>query len=272
MFASMGVTIRIASTELSNEMVVFLRSTFGLVILFPWLCKKGLKNLATRRPAAHILRALSGLAAMYCFFYAIANLQIAEAVLLNYCSPLFIALIALFWLGEKVTKLIIAAIIIGFLGICLILKPGFGSFSYAAWIGLVSALFAAIAMVAIRNLASTEPTYRTVFYYSLTATIVSAIPMIWSWQIPDWNMLLIMALAGLFATLGQFLLTYSYSLVPAAQVSPFSYTTVIFAAVYGWLFWSELPDIYMYIGAVLVIIAGIMAKQSSSMPQITEPD
>ena len=82
MFASMGVTIRIASTELSNEMLVFLRSTFGLLVLFPWLCKKGLKNLATGRPAAHILRALSGLAAMYCFFYAIAHLQLATV----YCA------------------------------------------------------------------------------------------------------------------------------------------------------------------------------------------
>jgi len=81
-----------------------------------------------------------------------------------------------------------------------------------------------------------------------------------------------MGLAGLFATLGQFLLTYSYSLAPAARVSPYSYTTVIFAAIYGWIFWSEIPDIYMYLGALLIIIAGIMTMQRRSMPQMTEPD
>jgi len=272
MFASMAVAVRYSSKTLSNEMLVFLRSSFGLIILFPWLCKKGLKNLATGRPKAQILRALSGLAAMYCFFYAIAHLQIAEAVLLNYSAPLFIAIIALFWLGERASNKIITAIIIGFLGICLILKPGIGLFSYAAWVGLISAVFAAIAMVTIRSLASTEPTYRIVFYFSITATVVSTIPLFWAWQTPNWKTLIIMGLAGLFATLGQFLLTYSYSLAPAARVSPYSYTTVIFAAIYGWIFWSEIPDIYMYLGALLVIVAGIMTMQRRGMPQMTEPD
>ncbi len=89
---------------------------------------------------------------------------------------------------------------------------------------------------------------------------------------PEIKTLLVMAIAGCAASTGQLLLTYSYSLVPAARVSPYSYTTVIFAAIYGWVFWSETPDIYMYIGALLIISAGIMALQRQPMPQLTEPD
>jgi drug/metabolite transporter (DMT)-like permease len=272
MFASMGVAVRYSSTAIPNEMLVFLRNVFGLLFLLPWIYKNGLEKLATRRPGAHIIRALSGLAAMYCFFYAIANLQLAEAVLLNFCSPLFIAIIALLWLGEKVSLQLLSAIFIGFIGICFILKPGTGMFSNAAWVGLASALFAALAMVTIRNLSKSEPTIRIVFYFSITATLVSTIPLSWAWQTPDLKSLIAMIFAGITASIGQLLLTYSYSLAPAANVSPYSYTTVIFATIYGWLFWSETPDIYMYIGAILIVIAGIMAMQRRPMRQLTEPD
>ena len=209
---------------------------------------------------------------MYCFFYAIAHLQLAEAVLLNFSSPLFIAIIALIWLGEKASASLIFTIIIGFIGVCFVLKPGMGLFTNAAWIGLISAVFAALAMVTIRRLSTTEPIIRIVFYFSMTATVISGIPLVWAWQTPDWQPLLAMAFAGCAATIGQLLLTYSYSLGPATRVSPYSYSTVIFAAIFGWIFWSETPDIYTLVGASLIISAGVMTLQRRSMPQITEPD
>ncbi|MBI4005840.1 MAG: DMT family transporter [Gammaproteobacteria bacterium] len=272
MFASMGVAVRYSSEGLSNEMTVFLRNGFGLLFLLPWLYQRGLGYLSTHRPAAHIIRALAGLAAMYCFFYAIAHLQLAEAVLLNFSSPLFIAIIALIWLGEKASEKLIFAIVIGFIGVCLILKPGTEILKGAAWVGLVSAVFAALAMVTIRDLSSTEPTLRIVFYFSITATLVSAIPLFWTWHSPPWQTILAMSFAGLSATIGQLLLTYSYSLAPAAHIGPYSYSTVIFAAIYGWIFWAETPDSYTLTGAILIIAAGIITLHRRSMPQLTEPD
>jgi drug/metabolite transporter (DMT)-like permease len=205
-------------------------------------------------------------------FYAIAHLQLAEAVLLNYSSPLFIAIIALIWLGERPSKQLVTAIITGFIGICFILKPGAGVFQDAAWVGLLSAVFAAFAMVTIRSLSSTEPTIRIVFYFSLTATLISAIPLLWVWQTPALHIIFVMIFAGLAATFGQLMLTYSYSLAPATLVGPYTYSTVVFAAIFGCIFWQETPDMFTFIGALLVIMASIMTLQRRSLPKLAEPD
>ena len=272
MFASMGVFVRYASASLPSEVLVFLRNTFGLLLLLPWLYHHGFRNLKTNRLSGHITRSVTGLAAMYCFFYAIAHLPLAEAVLLNFSSPIFTAIIALLWLGEEATRKLLLAIAIGFSGICLILNPGIGILSTAALVGLISAVFAAMAMVSIRDLSKTEPTRRIVFYFSVTATLISAIPMFWVWQTPELKPLLAMVFAGFSATLGQLLLTHGYSLAPAARVSPYSYNTIIFAAIYGWIFWSEIPDMLTLFGALLIISAGIITLLSRPTRSLTEPD
>lgn len=272
MFASMGVAVRYASASLPSEVLVFLRNSFGLFFLLPWLYHRGFTSLKTNRLSGHITRSVTGLAAMYCFFYALAHLPLAEAVLLNFSSPIFTAIIALLWLGEEATRKLLLAIIIGFSGICLILKPGIEILSAAALVGLISAIFAAMAMVSIRDLSKTEPTRRIVFYFSVTATLISAIPMFWYWQTPDLKPLLAMIFAGLSATLGQLFLTYGYSLAPAARVSPYSYNTIIFAAIYGWIFWSETPDMLTFFGALLIICAGIITLLSRPTRSLTEPD
>lgn len=270
MFASMAVGVRYASASLPTEMVVFLRNGFGLIFLLPWIYRHGrICGLATRRLPAHILRALSGLAAMYCFFYAIDHLHLGEAVLLNYTAPLFIAAIALVWLKEKATVQTMFAIGLGFIGLCFILKPGVGITERAAWIGLLSGLLAALAMVTIRDLSRTEPITRIVFYFSVTATLISSTPLLWAWQTPAMAPLLAMAGAGLAATVGQMLLTYGYSLAPAPYIGPFTYSAVVFAAINGWIFWEERPDAWSALGALLVICAGIIALQRRSMPRVT---
>lgn len=259
LFAGMGVAVRFASAELPTTMVVFLRNFFGLLALLPWLVRSGgWQALKTRRLPAHLFRVISGLAAMYCFFYALANLHLAEAVVLNYTSPLFIALFALVWLGEHANTRILAAIIIGLLGVALILKPGAGVWSPAAIVGLGAGVLTALAMVGIRHLSTTEPTRRIVFYFSFFATLFSAVPLFQAWQSPSVLALTAMVLAGLSATVAQLLLTKSYSLVPAAQVGPYTYASVIFAALFGWLLWGEVPDPLSFAGAALIILAGVM--------------
>lgn len=272
MFAFMGVAVRYSSASLPNEMLVFLRNGFGLIFLSPWILQRGVSTLATKRLSAHVVRTLSGLSAMYCFFYAIAHMHLAKAVLLNYSSPIFIAVIALIWLKEKASAQLMFAIALGFIGICFILKPDAGVLDQAAWVGLLSAVLAAVAMVTVRDLSSTEPTTRIVFYFSVTSTVLSALPLLWAWQAPSLHVVLAMAGAGLAATAGQLLLTYSYSLAPAPQIGPYTYSAVVFAAINGWIFWDERPDFYAILGALLVITAGIITLQRRTMPRITEPD
>lgn len=265
LFAGMGVGVRYASQELPTEMVVFLRNFLGLVALAPWLLRdRSFAPLATRRLRAHLFRASAGLAAMYCFFYALANLQLAEAVILNYSSPLFIALFALLLLGERASGRLLLAIMIGLAGVGLIVKPGDGVWSVAALVGLASGILAALAMVGIRQLSSTEPIRRIVFYFSFLGTLFSAVPLLWAWQTPSMTVFLAMTLAGGGATLAQLLLTKSYSLVPAAQVGPYTYSSVLFAALFGWLLYAETPDPASFAGAALIIAAGVITLRSGT--------
>ncbi|MFQ5642558.1 MAG: DMT family transporter [Thiogranum sp.] len=269
MFASMGVLIRLASYDLPNELVVFFRNLFGLLVLLPLVWRQGVSHsLKTAYPLLHLLRSLCGLAAMYCFFYALANMPLASAVLLNFTAPLFIPFIALLWLKESVGSRVTAAILVGFTGVLFVLKPGSGLYSQVALIGLASGAFAAVAMVSLRRLSHTEPPFRVVALYGIACTTVSALPLLWSWQTPDSQALLQLAGAGTFATAGQYLLSKGYGYAPAAQIGPFTYTSVIFAAGYGWYFWQEMPDWLTATGTLLIIIAGVLAMRQRKVPVV----
>lgn len=262
LFAGMGAIVRILSAALPNEMVVFFRSAMGLVVLLPWLWHSGL-SLKTRHLKFHLVRGIAGLTAMYCFFYAIAHLPLAEATLYNYSTPLWVPFIAFALLREPIPRRLAWDIGIGFVGIVLILKPAFGGGGGAALIGLASGVFAALAMVGIRRLTRTEPATRIVFYFSLICTVVSAVPLTWAWRTPEPTLWLLLLLLGVFASGGQLLLTRGYAHAPAAQVGPFTYSTVVFAAVLGWFLWGDVFDALSVLGAGLVCLGGVLAIRAS---------
>ena len=264
-FAAMGAVIKIVSAELPNEMIVFSRNAMGLIALTPWLLRTGRSGVRTPCFRMHLTRALVGLAGMYCFFYAIGHLPLAEAMLLNYSAPLFIPFIAFLWLGERLPRFFGWAISLGFVGIAMILKPGMILFSPAALVGVAAGVLTAVAFVSIRRLALREPTARIVFYFGTISTVISAVPLVWSWKTPAaglWNLLVGM---GILATGGQLLMTRAYALAPAARIGPFSYGTVVFSAALGWAIWGEVPDRFSMLGAVLVCTAGVIAVRSMEM-------
>ncbi|OGI47290.1 MAG: hypothetical protein A2637_03985 [Candidatus Muproteobacteria bacterium RIFCSPHIGHO2_01_FULL_65_16] len=259
LFAAMGAMIKHVSTRLPDEMVVFFRSAMGLLALTPWIWHRGLGELKTRHLTRHITRGLAGLSAMYCFFYALARMPLAEATLLNYATPLFVPFIAFLWLGEAVSHRLWTPIGIGFVGILLILKPGLNLFTPVSLVGAASGVLAAVAVVGIRRLTRSEPVFRIVFYFSAVSATVSAVPLLWSWRTPDPELWVLLIAIGAVASLAQLLITRAYACAPAAQVGPFSYSTVVFAAVLGWLWWNEVPDVLSFLGALLVCAAGILA-------------
>ena len=268
-FASMGVGIRLVSAELDNGTIVFARNVIGLALLMPWLLRRGLGSIATPVPALHLLRAGAGVAAMYCFFYAIAELPLAEAMLLKLTAPIFIPIIAVLWLGERVTPALALALGIGFTGVTVILNPSHGvgglDVSPVALIGLLGGVLAALAKVTVRRLSRSEPATRIVFYFALFATGISAVPLAWSWQTPS-----PLAAAGLVgvavaATLGQLALTRGLSLAPASRMGAFGYSAVVFGAGYGWLLWGEPLKWSTVAGTVLIAAAGLLAARAAHL-------
>ena len=259
LFAAMGAGVKAASRELPNTMVVFFRNAVGLVALLPWLLRGGLANLRTRHLGEHVVRGVAGLLAMFSFFYAIAHLRLADAMLLNQSVPLFLPFVESVWLKEPVPGRIWGPVGVGFLGLVLVLKPGTGLFEPAALVGALSAVFAAVAQVGIRRLTRTEPTTRIVFYFAVTASLFSSLPLPYTWVAPSAELWVVLVVLGTFATFGQLCMTRAYSHAPAASVGPFIYAGPVFATMLDWLLWGSLPDAVFVAGALLVMGAAVLA-------------
>jgi len=259
LFAVMSVMVKLLSHGLPNAMVVFVRSGLSLVVLLPAMLHRGVGELKTRHLKEHIVRGTMGMGGMYCFFYVIAKLGLAEGLLLNYSLPLFIPLVERVWLGEPTPRGIWKPLGLGMLGLVFILKPGAGLFQSAALVGALGAVFAATAQVGVRRLTLSESVTKIVFYFSVCSTVIGLLPALLVWVTPAPSSIpaiIGMVLAG---TLAQLLMTRAYQLAPAAQVGPFIYGSVVFAALFDWLIFSRHPDGLSSLGTALVIVAGILA-------------
>jgi drug/metabolite transporter (DMT)-like permease len=257
LFAAMSALVKLAARELPNAMVVFLRSSLGLMTVLPWFLARGIGAFSTKRIAEHFMRGLLGMGAMYCFFFAIGRLGLAEALLLNYSLPLFIPLLERTWLGAAIPRGIWRPIGLGLVGLVLILKPGTGIFQPVALIGILGAIFAAAAQVGVRGLTRTETVARIVFYFGVVSTLVSAGPAALVWTLPGIALWPILAGIAVSATVAQFLMTAAYQQAPASQVGPFIYTSIVFAGGFDWWMFRRMPDVFALCGAALIIVAGI---------------
>jgi drug/metabolite transporter (DMT)-like permease len=273
MFASMGAAVKMVTLTLPSEMAVFMRNAVGLALMTPLVWRSPPGILKTGIFRFHLLRALAGVSAMYCFFYALAHLQLADGMLLKMTAPLFMPLLAWVWLGERLHRGILLALAVGFAGVILVLNPE-GEFNRVALVGLLGGMLAALAKVSLRRLGRSEPSVRVVFYFALLSTLISAIPMFWHWRQPDAAQWGLFALVGLTGTLGQLLLTRGYAVAPAASVSPFTYSSVLFGAAYGYLFWGETLSLQFMAGALFIFLAGVLAlgaRERKATALISDP-
>lgn len=264
-FAAMAAGVKAVSPAVGTEVVVFFRSAVGLAVLLPWLLRHGSAAVRTERLGGHLWRAAFGVAAMYCFFYALAHLHLAEAILLTYSTPLFIPFIAWAWIREPPPPVTLLAVSLGIVGIALIVKPGAALFaSGASLVGVLSGVLAACAMVTLRRISDTEPAPRIVFYFSALSTMLAAVPLLWAWRTPSAASLVLLVAIGVSATLGQLCLTRAYSLAAAARIGAFTYVAVVFGGLIGWALWQERPDAASLAGMALVVACCVLAGWRSA--------
>lgn len=259
LFSLMGVGIREVSGGVNNETVVFFRSLVGVLFFLPLLLVKGTRPLKTGRLKAHLWRTTYGLLAMYCFFYAIAHLPLADAMLFTYSAPVFTPVLAWWLLKEPLTKRMLATSAIGLIGVLLVAKPSEALFDVLALVGLAASILAAFAFVSIREMSDTEPAFRIVFYFSLFSALISAVPLSWAWQPLDQRQLGLLLVIGLLATVSQIVMSKAYSLAPPGLIGPFAYLAIVFAGIVAWLRWGEMPDFASLIGAALIFTSSLLA-------------
>lgn len=263
LFSIMGICIRYASQTVDNYTIVFFRNFVGLMLFLPFIMKQGISFVKTEKLWMHTWRSLVGLAAMYGFFYAIAHLKLSNAMVFTYSSPIFIPLIAWLFLKERITKAMLMAAALGFLGVFCVAKPDQGLWNWVSAIGIASSLLASMAFVTVRALTKTEPPERIVFYFCLIGSLLSAIPMFWVWRPYALKELFFLIAAGILANVSQIFMSHAYRLAPAGQIAPVNYMAIIFAGVWGFFLWQETPDFYSLFGFGLILLAIILCSPLS---------
>lgn len=258
MFAVMNAGIKLAAAEgLHPFQIAFFRNAFALMFLLPWLARMGFDGLRTARLKVHLLRAVIGLIAMLCWFTAVVRMPMAEAVALNFTVPLFATAGAAFFLGETVRARRWTATIVGFLGVLIILRPGFVEFTPVMTLPIIAACFMAVTVLIVKSLSRTEEPMTVVLYMNLLLTPLSLVPALFAWQTPSLRALLLMAFVGACAVLAHIAFTRSFARADASAILPFDYARLPFVAAIGFLLFDETPDGWTWVGAAVIAAAAV---------------
>lgn len=251
-FSIMNALVREVSSELHPFEIAFFRNVFALLFTLPWLLRVGAAGWKTTRPGLQLLRSVLGLAAMLTWFSSLALLPLAEATALNFTVPLFATLGAAIVLGESVRARRWSATVVGFLGVIVILRPGFAELQPEMALPIVAAVFMAGSVLTVKKLSSSDSPETVVFYMNLILTPLSFLPALFVWQWPSGDALLMMAGVGFVGSLSHLLLTRAYVHGDASAIIPFDYARLPFVAAIGFLFFDELPDLWTWVGAAVI--------------------
>lgn len=263
LLAVMAAMIKHLSDHLDTEVIVFARNLLGLLILIPIIASRGgFGQLRTRFLHLHMIRGFTGVTAMFCFFYTIGHISLAEAVLVKMTVPFFLPIVAWLWLREVISLRTWLAIIGGFAGVAVIMDVSSGSVNPVMWVALAGAAIMSVAKVSIRRMAVSEPAQRVVFYFALFATLFSALPLPWASTMPAGTDYLWLFAIGLVATGGQYAMTTAYQIARPGQVGVYNYSSVVWAALLGWMFWGETVVLTTLIGTLLIVAAGVWNLKS----------
>jgi len=257
-FSVMDLLVKWSSDYPTGE-VLFFRGFFGLLPTYFLIPKNKLKTFyITERSKEHLFRCLMGLMALIAIVIALRELPLAVVVSLSYAAPLFITVLSIFLLSEKVGVFRWLAVLIGFVGVIIIAEPGFKGMNYLYFLPLIFCIGMAFVTITIRKLSTTEPIWLISIFFTITILIagLATIPM--GWIMPNFQDFILLALIGVTGGSANLFLTQSYKLSEVSLVAPLKYLALIFAIIFGYLIWNEIPTVKTLIGASLVVLASLI--------------
>jgi drug/metabolite transporter (DMT)-like permease len=245
--------------RVSPFVIVFTQYMVGVVILLPWLARHGLHALATQRPALHFWRSIAGWIGFMAYYAALARVPLVDASLLRSAAPVWVPLILFVWLKVRLPFARWAAIGCGFAGVLLILQPDTGGISGWHAVGALAGMGLAVSMATTRQLAATESPHAIIFYYFGIAGLATLPFAIAYWQAISATDALVLLAIGISIYITMALYTAAYTWAKASVISPLSFTGVLIAGMFGFLFWGEVPGAVTLLGMLLVVSGGIWA-------------
>ena len=254
-FSAMAVCIKAAGANINVWVLVFLRSLIALVILSPAIIRAGPRVMHTKHPRTHLLRSCLGMGGMICFFMAITHLDLTLATTLGFTRVLFIILLALLFLGERIRWRRTLATLTGFVGVLVCIQPGGTDFDPWTLAGLAGSLFAAGSAISIKRLTRTDSPLTIMLWAYVVMGIGSALPLPWMWITPNLTDFGLIAASALFSTWGQSAMVLGLRAGEATVVAPFEYTRLLYTAGLGYLLFAEVPSASTWLGGGIIIVS-----------------
>ena len=239
--------------------VLFFRGFCGIIpILFLIPKDRYFDFYKTTRPVLHFKRCLAGLIALVSIFVALRNLPLATVVSISFAAPIFITIFSIFLLDEKVGLYRWMAVLVGFLGIIFITEPGFSALNVYYIYPIIFCLGLSYVAIAIRKLSSTEPAWLISFFFSFSIMLLSFLSFYQGWILPSLLDLFLLSMVGILGGLANLWLSQSYKYSEVSLVSPLKYLGLVFAIIFGYFIWNEVPTSKTLLGALLVIVSSII--------------
>lgn len=271
-FSCMHATVAKLTQELHPFQVAFFRNIFGLLALLPLLMRTRFTALRTKKIGLHALRGVANGCSMLLFFTSLSLIPLAEVTALSYAAPLFVTIGAVLVLGERIRARRIAALIVGFIGMLIILRPGFAEIGLGQILILSSTVLWAVSMIDIKILARTDSSLTISTYMLFFAIPISLAVSIPVWQTPDAWQFALLLLLGLLGSAGQVLFTEAFRHADTGVIMPLEFTKLIFAAILGFLIFGQMPDIFTWLGgAVIFASTCYIAYREHKLSKTSEP-
>ena len=257
LFGAMHVGVRHVTQSIHPFEAAFFRNLFGLLVLVPSFVTHGFRPLRTRRFGLHFARAALNVVAMLAFFYALSMTPVVLVQALAFTSPLFTAVLAVLLLGERIRARRLTAIVAGFAGTLLIIRPGVQPFEFGPALVLASAAVWGYVLILIKSLSRTDSAVTITAYMVLLMSPMTLVCALFVWTWPSGTELAVLVAIGIAGTLAQMCMTQSLRLADTMVVLPFDFTKLIWGAFFAWLLFGELIDTWTLVGALVIFSGGL---------------
>jgi len=253
--SSMGAGVKLLSDDLHPIIICFYRCLMGLILIIPFVALNNFKALKSNNTKLQLIRASINIISMICWFSAIGIMHFEKATALGFTTPLFTTILAVIVLGEVIRFHRTAALILGFIGIIIIIRPGYVPFEYGTLLMLAASLSFSFVLIFVKKLSATDSSLTIIFYHLLYMTPVFFILSLFYWESVSFNQLIIFVFMGASGLLSHWCLAQAFKLSDTTFVMPLQFTKLIWASLIGLFIFAEQPDIWTWVGGVIIFIS-----------------